>query len=242
MAPPLPGAAKGQNEETDTDVTADYDTLDPPVSPKSQSAAFKRGVSAAVGLVFLLAVAVFGFTMAADDYTMSDADAAIHRYRHHKGRKGKYKRPALVLYPTTPVQIGPEQPMYCNGKQLRKGKEGCCAGVPFSLMTTACCGEIPFYFTDLSCCDHGNGTATLYNSRIQNCCDDPAAHNVQIGICVMEDYIPVAAISWAAADGGAARATAAISATSARSTRPTSDRTCGAVRGLAGPCGALRGP
>jgi len=180
---------KADYSETETDNTADFDTLsmDPPKSPKSQSAAFKRGVLATVGLLMLTAVAVFGFTMAADDYTMAEADAEIHRYRkNHKYRHGKYKRPALVLYPTTPVQVGPEQPTYCNGKKLRKGREGCCAGVPFSLMTTACCGQIPFYFTDLSCCDHGNGTATLYNSRVQNCCDDAAAHNVQIGICEME--------------------------------------------------------
>eukprot|EP00449_Zooxanthella_nutricula_P000566 CAMPEP_0198494112 /NCGR_PEP_ID=MMETSP1462-20131121/4452_1 /TAXON_ID=1333877 /ORGANISM="Brandtodinium nutriculum, Strain RCC3387" /LENGTH=262 /DNA_ID=CAMNT_0044222841 /DNA_START=77 /DNA_END=865 /DNA_ORIENTATION=- len=86
----------------------------------------------------------------------------------------------------TPVQTTPEQPAVCNGTALVKGRQGCCAGRVFDLMTSSCCGTVVFYFTSLSCCDHGDGTASLYEPYAQNCCDDAAVSNVQRGICKLE--------------------------------------------------------
>jgi len=164
-------------------------------SPRpGRGAEFRRlGLVAGAALagVALLGAAAAGAAQALRSQDVSfafDSEAALfsahdrvsHRRRHHHVKHVAYDGPATV------VQTTPEQPAYCNGTKLKKGRQGCCAGVVFDLMTTGCCGTMPFYFTSLSCCDHGDGTASLYEPYAQNCCDDPAVSNVQKGVCAME--------------------------------------------------------
>merc|ERR1712060_486850 len=108
------------------------------------------------------------------------------RLRRWSSRRWEQRRHVAYVYPTTEIQTAPEQPAECNGTRLKRGREGCCAGRVYDLMTTSCCGQVPFYFTSLSCCAHGDGTATLYDPYAQNCCDDPAKKNVERGICELE--------------------------------------------------------
>merc|ERR1711879_1090478 len=102
-------------------------------------------------------------------------------------RRGLLGRVAPLPLQTPPSgSIIPEQPHRCNGTRLMPGQESCCGNKSYALMTGACCGVITYDFRKLSCCEHGDGTATLYNPYAQNCCDDPAAKNVQRGICAMK--------------------------------------------------------
>jgi len=124
------------------------------------------------------------FTVDGEDIPLSAALSTHshgHRHRHHR-----LQAHVAFISPATVIQTTPEQPSHCNGTALARGKQGCCAGKTFELMTTSCCGSIPFYFTSLSCCDHGDGLATLYEPYAQNCCDDPAVSNKERGICTLE--------------------------------------------------------
>jgi len=110
--------------------------------------------------------------------------ASHGRPSHRRGhRRGRLQVHSAYDGPATPIQTAPEQPAFCNGTALIQGRQGCCAGQVFDLMTTSCCGTELFYFTSLSCCDHGDGTASLYEPYAQNCCDDAAVSNVERGIC-----------------------------------------------------------
>jgi len=146
-------------------------------------------VAGALASVALLGVAA---ALAVQALRVQDSPPALDGGRaalfaNHRGHGHGKSRPHKAYHgPATIVQVGPEQPAFCNGTALIKGREGCCAGRVFDLRTTSCCGTMAFYFTSLSCCDHGDGTASLYEPYAQNCCDDAAVSNVEKGVCEVE--------------------------------------------------------
>jgi len=127
-------------------------------------------------------------------------EAKHHHHKHFKTKRAKEeakhleemknklhrRRVSSHKFVATPIYDGPMQPPECNGTRLRRGHQGCCAGVPFNLIKEGCCGSVRYSTEKLSCCDHHDRTATLFNPYTSNCCDDQFKHNLQGGICDLQ--------------------------------------------------------
>jgi len=108
-------------------------------------------------------------------------------YRRRRQVNHKFQRPGQWGFQPTRVEPNHQQARYCEGRELRKGREDCCGNRSYDMMTYACCGQVIYDHRQLSCCNHRNGYATLYHAYSENCCDDPSVKNKRGGICEVQE-------------------------------------------------------